>query len=215
VLFGSVIGLAAIFPQRFTGAVMMGNGIAGVVVMALRVVTIFALPDDFASALAFFALSAFVLLLCIVLFVWLMRLPITRNYDAEYKASKRSARAPAAAAAAAAADREPLLEPAANADSTDDLKAQQPFYSNDANVALEEQERSAPPPAATAAAAAAVDDDDVIDANGMRQVSMWRVSVRLAMPAFAVFTTFLVTLILFPGEREREREREIGARVQG
>jgi hypothetical protein len=93
VLFGSIMGMAAIFPSRFTGAVMMGNGVAGIVVMVLRVITIFAFPSQlFASALSFFLLSAFVLIVCFVLFIVLLRLPITRGYDAEHKASKRSDR---------------------------------------------------------------------------------------------------------------------------
>ena len=193
VLFGSVIGLAAIFPQRFTGAVMMGNGIAGVVVMVMRIVTKFAIPDDeFASALAFFVLAALVLLVCIALFVWLLRLPITRNYDADFKASKRRG--------APTSDRQPLLDPTKNDSSR---------HVNETINVVDEVDHSGKVGASAAASAEAgvttdvapppVYDDLVVNADGTIKVSMWRTFLRVKMACFSVFTTFLITLTLFPG----------------
>ena len=81
------------FPARYTTAVMIGNGVAGVMVALLRIVTKLAFADTEegrrTSAIIYFALAAFVMLLCAVLFVWLTRLPITRFYHAQHRASQR------------------------------------------------------------------------------------------------------------------------------
>lgn len=44
ILFGSVVGLAALFPPKYTGAVMSGNGIAGLASAALRILTKISVP---------------------------------------------------------------------------------------------------------------------------------------------------------------------------
>lgn len=44
-LFGTILGLGALFPPQFTGAIMAGNGIAGIIAGGLRIITKAALSD--------------------------------------------------------------------------------------------------------------------------------------------------------------------------
>lgn len=76
----------------------MGNGVAGIVATGLLMLISAFVSDAAQSALIYFMLSSGILLLCVVLFIILLRLPITQTYDSEHKASQRStrsARAPA------------------------------------------------------------------------------------------------------------------------
>jgi equilibrative nucleoside transporter 1/2/3 len=102
-MFGGILGLASIFPPRFITAVMIGNGVAGIIVTLIGILTRFVFPtgahltdaENVAarrdSAYLYFALAAGVLLLCIVLFMVLMRLPITQHYHSRHVASQRRA----------------------------------------------------------------------------------------------------------------------------
>jgi equilibrative nucleoside transporter len=84
ILFGSVLGLSAFFPQRYTTAVMSGNGVAGLGAAFLRIVTKVSLPQTTkgleTSSTIYFALAAAVLLCCIICYSFLMALPVTRYY---------------------------------------------------------------------------------------------------------------------------------------
>eukprot|EP01089_Gocevia_fonbrunei_P002252 TRINITY_DN1223_c0_g1_i5.p1 TRINITY_DN1223_c0_g1~~TRINITY_DN1223_c0_g1_i5.p1 ORF type:complete len:287 (+),score=22.01 TRINITY_DN1223_c0_g1_i5:341-1201(+) len=85
-LFGTVLGLAALFPLQYTGAVMSGAGVAGVVVGILRIITKLALPDElFLSSVIYFAITGATLLVCIVSYYALLRLPIAQYYMAKEK----------------------------------------------------------------------------------------------------------------------------------
>ena len=60
------------------GAVMTGNGIAGIGTTALRAITLAALPEDDAhpnneyyGALIFFFIGAFFMILCVITQLWL------------------------------------------------------------------------------------------------------------------------------------------------
>jgi len=93
-----LFSLAAYFPQHFTGALMNGQGLAGLAVSLSSLITSAAgartdlCADDGAnddvscdldvsySALAYFAIATFVLISCIGCFIVLMRLPITKYY---------------------------------------------------------------------------------------------------------------------------------------
>ena len=63
----SVFGLAATLPDRYTGAVMVGNGVAGVLICVLRVICLAAMPSDLLlSVIIYFAVSGVVLVVCMV-----------------------------------------------------------------------------------------------------------------------------------------------------
>jgi len=91
-LFGTVLGLASIFPPTYITAVMSGNGVAGIIAGGLRCITKASLPDDLqTSSMIFFVFSGFILLVCIISYFLLLRLPITRHYlaRAEEQGKKR------------------------------------------------------------------------------------------------------------------------------
>lgn len=98
VLSGGLFGLGAMLPAAYTGAIMTGQGVAGVVVSASAVLTLYAggnttsCTDDESSedetceqsvsfsALAYFLIATLVLLTCVVAFSSLMRMKFTRYY---------------------------------------------------------------------------------------------------------------------------------------
>jgi equilibrative nucleoside transporter 1/2/3 len=93
IMLGGVLGLAAIFPPRYITAVMIGQGVAGIVVIALSIIARVVFPNDKAgksdAAYLYFSLAAFVILICLVLFFVLLRLPITHHYHSRHLASQR------------------------------------------------------------------------------------------------------------------------------
>jgi len=93
VLFGSVLGMSALFPPSYTGAVMSGNGIAGLVSIFLRIITKVSLPNSTRglkfSSMLFFGLAAFTILICVVSFVVLLKLPVTQYYLLKNKPQKK------------------------------------------------------------------------------------------------------------------------------
>lgn len=93
IMFGGVLGLAAIFPPRYITAVMIGQGVAGMVVMLLSIIARVVFPNDKAgksdSAYLYFSLASAVLIACLVLFFVLLRLPITHHYHSQHLASQR------------------------------------------------------------------------------------------------------------------------------
>ncbi|KAN0014522.1 hypothetical protein ACTFIU_000840 [Dictyostelium citrinum] len=91
-LFGTVLGLVALFPGEYTGAVMSGNGVAGMIAMALQIITKVSVPatahGNQESGLIFFFLAGGVLIICLLCFLVLLQLPITKYYLANFEASK-------------------------------------------------------------------------------------------------------------------------------
>eukprot|EP00742_Colponemidia_sp_Colp-10_P001687 GILJ01001808.1.p1 GENE.GILJ01001808.1~~GILJ01001808.1.p1 ORF type:complete len:449 (-),score=62.99 GILJ01001808.1:160-1506(-) len=83
---GSIYGLAGQFNSRYIGAVMAGNGVAGLVVSCLRLLTkgIFISNETDGprySAYLYFAIAAFVNFLCIVVYWFVLdRSPLTKHY---------------------------------------------------------------------------------------------------------------------------------------
>lgn len=95
-LSGGLFSLTGSFPPAFTGALMSGQGLAGLVVSAVSMLTIIAgevvdycTDDDTGddgsceqsidySAFSFFVMSCVVLLIAIVLVVVLLNLPFTK-----------------------------------------------------------------------------------------------------------------------------------------
>jgi phosphatidylglycerophosphate synthase len=64
---GQVFGLASILPEKYMGAVMLGNGYSGITMNLLKAILMFILPGKdnmYRSALIFFVLASMILLLC-------------------------------------------------------------------------------------------------------------------------------------------------------
>ena len=96
ILSGGVFGLCADFPPQFTGALMSGQGLAGLTVSLASLITIWAgsevdlcSDDDDGecedhttdySALAFFIITCVVLGTCVLSFLGLLKLPFTKFY---------------------------------------------------------------------------------------------------------------------------------------
>lgn len=84
VLQSSLLGLVSSFPQIYTQAVMGGNGIAGFVVILLRIGTKLAYKDGvdgvIQSANVYFYISAAFSILCLCLYFSLQTLPFARYY---------------------------------------------------------------------------------------------------------------------------------------
>ncbi|KAH3757912.1 equilibrative nucleoside transporter [Pelomyxa schiedti] len=82
ILFPTVTALGAMFPGNNITAIMVGNGIAGVLVCAIRIITkatTTGQTNSYAiSGSLYFSLSAFVILLCIVACIVLLRMNITK-----------------------------------------------------------------------------------------------------------------------------------------
>ena len=76
-LFGTVLGMASVFPMTMITAVMSGNGIAGVLVGLLRIVTKLAFPNTIDglrnSSIVYFVLAAAILAVCAFSFVLLLK----------------------------------------------------------------------------------------------------------------------------------------------
>jgi len=78
-LFGATLGLAAMFPPTYTTAIMIGQGLGGVVVGLLRLVTKAAIPDDVSvSTFLYFMVAAALMLACLIGYFVLIRLPYAR-----------------------------------------------------------------------------------------------------------------------------------------
>ncbi|KAL6046313.1 Equilibrative nucleoside transporter 1 [Balamuthia mandrillaris] len=81
VLFGGVLGLASLFPPTYVGAVMSGNGVAGIGVGLLRIITKAAFPHAlFTSAVIYFAISGAIMLMCAISYIFFLRLPYTKYH---------------------------------------------------------------------------------------------------------------------------------------
>jgi len=96
ILSGGLFGLGAMFPGAYTGALMNGQGLAGLTVAVAGILTTFAAaPIDYCgddgasnddgcpqninySALAYFIISTIVLLTCAVAYLFLGRLQFTK-----------------------------------------------------------------------------------------------------------------------------------------
>ena len=77
----SLFGFAAKMPPVYSQALMGGNGIAGVIVAVIRIVTYAAMPSDTEkSSMIYFMCSGGVVFLCILCFFILLRMPFTRYY---------------------------------------------------------------------------------------------------------------------------------------
>lgn len=78
-----VFGFAGFLPSEFTQGAMSGNGIAGVLVCVIRIITKLSMPNDDSgirdSTLVFFMIGAFVIVLTIASIFVLMKLPYVKE----------------------------------------------------------------------------------------------------------------------------------------
>jgi MFS family permease len=92
--FNCVMGLASQFPGRYVAAVMLGQGVAGIIVGAIRIVTKAGYGDSDegtrTSTLLYFLLAAFVELLCIVGYFVLIRTEFAKFHMAKASKSRSS-----------------------------------------------------------------------------------------------------------------------------
>lgn len=97
VSFGASISLAALFGPKSIAACMAGNGVSGLVVSVIRIVTKVTVPatraGDITSAVAYFATAAVIVLVCIVASLYLVRTPEAAALIAAANAGTASAEA--------------------------------------------------------------------------------------------------------------------------
>lgn len=78
---GGLFGLASMMPFTFTQALMGGQGVGGVIVAGLNILTLAVIPgDSIDAAFIFFIISVVVLFFCAVSFWLLEKLPIVHYY---------------------------------------------------------------------------------------------------------------------------------------
>jgi solute carrier family 29 (equilibrative nucleoside transporter), member 1/2/3 len=85
--FNCIVGLASQFPPEYVGAVMLGQGVAGVAVGAIRIVTKASFGESpggvSTSTMLYFLLAAGVEVLCIVFYFVLIRTTFARYHMAK------------------------------------------------------------------------------------------------------------------------------------
>jgi len=93
ILSGGVMGLAAIFPPKYIGAVMSGNGVAGIISILIRIITKVSLKgtprDNALSADIYFGLAGLTMLICIVAYIALTRVPYSKYYITNFENQKQ------------------------------------------------------------------------------------------------------------------------------
>ena len=98
VFMSTITGMAAAFSPKYINQVMIGNGLSGLTVGILRVLTKILIPKDvYKSTLIYFCIGAFVILLNIGGYLLLKRLPfaiyhlrkLSRSHSTLYKAEEQ------------------------------------------------------------------------------------------------------------------------------
>jgi Nucleoside transporter len=93
-LFGTVLGLSAIFPGQYTGAVMSGNGVAGIIVGLTRIFTKLAFADTVDglrnSSVLYFVIAGLVMFFCAGSYGLLLRSKFGRYYIAKNEAATQT-----------------------------------------------------------------------------------------------------------------------------
>ena len=90
VSFSASISLASLFGPKSIAACMAGNGVSGLVVSAIRIITKVTVPPtpkgDITSALAYFSVAAAIVLFCVGTSIYLVRTPEAAALIAKSKA---------------------------------------------------------------------------------------------------------------------------------
>eukprot|EP01103_Thecamoeba_quadrilineata_P016020 TRINITY_DN5236_c0_g1_i2.p1 TRINITY_DN5236_c0_g1~~TRINITY_DN5236_c0_g1_i2.p1 ORF type:complete len:400 (+),score=44.91 TRINITY_DN5236_c0_g1_i2:116-1315(+) len=74
ILFGSVLGLAALFPPVYSTSFMSGVGAGGIMIGLMRIITLWAVPNNVTSSAIYFGCSAATMVICIVLYYFSTKL---------------------------------------------------------------------------------------------------------------------------------------------
>jgi len=158
------------------------------------------------SSYVYFALASAVLVLCTVLFVYLLRLPITRHYHAKHQASQRHSAGPPIDTSSSRAK-----IGYGSADVTTINGSGSPQHNQ---VIIEEDSDCS---SGSSDDADGVADDSAIDnaelgaaVGSKRKIAHWSILFKLGRHAFCVFAVFFVTLSLFPGIVTKVPAREGG-----
>jgi equilibrative nucleoside transporter 1/2/3 len=87
---GGLFGFASMFPGQYTGAVMLGNGLSGLSMNVLRMITLAAFPPaeegdksnnkDFIGSMIYFAIASLIVICCIFGFFYVLKTPFAHYY---------------------------------------------------------------------------------------------------------------------------------------
>eukprot|EP01116_Phalansterium_solitarium_P001484 TRINITY_DN11275_c0_g1_i1.p1 TRINITY_DN11275_c0_g1~~TRINITY_DN11275_c0_g1_i1.p1 ORF type:complete len:462 (-),score=-40.46 TRINITY_DN11275_c0_g1_i1:62-1351(-) len=81
---GTLYGIAAMFPAVYIQAIASGNGMAGLLISATRIVTRLMFPETVeglrGASILYFMISAGLIVLCIIGYIALLRMPIAKHY---------------------------------------------------------------------------------------------------------------------------------------
>eukprot|EP01104_Vermistella_antarctica_P011586 TRINITY_DN3251_c0_g1_i1.p1 TRINITY_DN3251_c0_g1~~TRINITY_DN3251_c0_g1_i1.p1 ORF type:complete len:492 (-),score=87.75 TRINITY_DN3251_c0_g1_i1:80-1516(-) len=184
VLFGSVLGYAALFPPKYTTAVMTGNGVAGVIAGALRILTKFEFAGDASglkwSGMAFFATGFVIMSLCLVTYLWSKTLEYTHYILLKADADREKKRVMEASGR--------VRRSHANETSVVSLMADG-YNENESLLGRQEAVNHHPEDMTIS----------VIGGRSGRTSSSFGVLCKIWIECFEVFYVFFVTLTFFPG----------------
>lgn len=77
----STFAIGGMLPGKYMGGIMLGNGLSGIALNLVRVITLLAIPDDFyTGALVYFILAACILLICAVTFLRFIKMDFVQYY---------------------------------------------------------------------------------------------------------------------------------------
>ncbi|KAH9597034.1 Equilibrative nucleoside transporter [Trypanosoma melophagium] len=188
----STTALAALFPTKFFGAFVWGLGVSGIISSALSIIIKASMPNDFycvltQSRIYFGVTMGFQLFSCILLVV-MPRIPLAREYTAEFRYvhdHRKQGHAP------------------------DDERADSSEEAKEASMAtLEYTTESADPGNGTNVLNAEGDADNVKDTDQVDNITstqqmlsarIWTLLVRVCPMLLSCFIVFGATLQVFPG----------------
>lgn len=91
----STYGIAGMLPPKYMGAVMLGNGLSGIIINVLRAICLAALPtsadhpdNEYYGSLVYFIMAALILVLCSGGYILFERLEYGRYYIEKATAEK-------------------------------------------------------------------------------------------------------------------------------
>ncbi|KAL9957949.1 hypothetical protein ACROYT_G034908 [Oculina patagonica] len=77
---GGLFGVCGMMPQRYTGAVMTGQGVGGTFAALASIFSLLGGKDAVSSGFGYFMSAAIVLMLCLITYIMLHRLKFARHY---------------------------------------------------------------------------------------------------------------------------------------
>lgn len=199
-LSGGLFGLGAVFPPAYTGALMNGQGLAGLIVSVSAVVTTIASEstdscsgnndidsttcDPFAinfGAFAYFVVATLLLFSCVFAFIFLEKLEFTKFHLIQGQMNSESVQRPLLEST----DLDHDKDHSANDESENPLIAGQPDF----NVQLQS-------PLELRASTTSSESSEL--AASLSFESIWKVFRLIFIPAASVMLTFTITIGIFP-----------------